>query len=71
MYKLNIKNLISNTLLVVSSVLLNPFSQAAAIDSTKEIVIDSKRQAADLKNKIASYLDDVKITQGSLVITAD
>jgi lipopolysaccharide export system protein LptA len=53
--------------------LLAPFSQAHAgkDDFNKEIVIVAKRQASDLKNKIASYIDDVKITQGSLSIEAD
>ena len=46
-------------------------AQAAKIDLEQEIVIKSQRQAGDLKNKIASYLDDVEITQGSLSIQAD
>ncbi|WP_286265067.1 lipopolysaccharide transport periplasmic protein LptA [Thalassotalea atypica] len=46
-------------------------AQAAKDDLEREIVIKSKRQAGDLKNKIASYLDDVVITQGSLTIKAD
>ena len=44
---------------------------AAKKDLTQEITIKSKRQSADLKNKIASYLDDVSITQGSISIIAD
>jgi len=46
-------------------------SHAAKKDLEQEITIKSQRQAADLKNKIASYLDNVSITQGSISITAD
>ncbi len=44
---------------------------AAKKDLSQEITIKSKRQSADLKNKIASYLDDVSINQGSISIIAD
>ncbi|MBL0710948.1 MAG: lipopolysaccharide transport periplasmic protein LptA [Colwellia sp.] len=44
---------------------------AAKTDLNQEITIKSKRQSADLKNKIASYLEDVSINQGSIAITAD
>ncbi|MDO6444790.1 lipopolysaccharide transport periplasmic protein LptA [Colwellia sp. 1_MG-2023] len=44
---------------------------AAKVDLNEEIKIDASRQAADLKNKIFSYIDDVVITQGSLTIKAD
>jgi len=44
---------------------------AAKTDLTQEITIKSKRQSADLKNKIASYLDEVSISQGSISIIAD
>lgn len=44
---------------------------AAKKDLNQEITIKSKRQSADLKNKIASYLDDVSISQGSISIVAD
>ncbi|PHR83437.1 MAG: lipopolysaccharide transport periplasmic protein LptA [Colwellia sp.] len=46
-------------------------ANAAKKDLNQEITIKSKRQSADLKNKIASYLDDVSITQGSISIIAD
>lgn len=46
-------------------------AQAAKKDLSQEITIKSKRQSADLKNKIASYLEDVSIRQGSIAITAD
>jgi len=46
-------------------------SFAAKKDLTEEITIKSKRQSADLKNKIASYLDEVSISQGSISINAD
>lgn len=44
---------------------------AAKKDLNQEITIKSKRQSADLKNKIASYLDNVSIKQGSISIVAD
>ena len=44
---------------------------AAKKDLDQEITIKSKRQSADLKNKIASYLDEVSIDQGSISIVAD
>jgi lipopolysaccharide export system protein LptA len=46
-------------------------ANAAKKDLNQEITIKSKRQSADLKNKIASYLDDVSIIQGSISIIAD
>ena len=47
------------------------FVNAAEVDFTQEIKIVAKKQSSDLKNKIASYMEDVKITQGSLNIEAD
>lgn len=55
--------------LLICSIAL-PIS-AAKNDLTQEITIKSKRQSADLKNKIASYLDAVSISQGSISINAD
>ncbi|QDP02873.1 lipopolysaccharide transport periplasmic protein LptA [Thalassotalea sp. PS06] len=57
--------------LLLSLVVLMPSAHGAQSDFEQEVVIQAKRQASDLKNKIARYLDDVKITQGSLTITAD
>ncbi|WP_052093711.1 lipopolysaccharide transport periplasmic protein LptA [Colwellia psychrerythraea] len=56
--------------LACSLVIFNP-AQAAKKDLEQEITIKSQRQSADLKNKIASYLDNVSIRQGSISITAD
>lgn len=64
------KNLAASVLLLTSMLSLGT-ANAAKADFEQEIKIDADRQAADLKNKIASYLDNVKITQGSLVIHAD
>ncbi len=47
------------------------FSEENKPDFEQEIVITSQSQAGDLKNKIASYLDNVLITQGPLTIKAD
>ena len=69
MYKLFIKKLLAN--IVAIPLIFVGGSQAAKLDLEQEIVIKSQRQAGDLKNKIASYLDDVEITQGSLSIKAD
>ncbi len=59
------------SLCLLTSAALSTTAQAAKKDLEQEITIKSQRQAADLKNKIASYLDDVKISQGSISITAD
>ena len=48
-----------------------PTLAASQVDFEQEIVIVAKKQSSDLKNKIASYMEDVKITQGSLKIEAD
>ncbi|MEY8252804.1 MAG: LptA/OstA family protein, partial [Colwellia sp.] len=56
--------------LTCSLVLFSP-AHADKTDLKQEITIKSQRQSADLKNKIASYLDNVSIRQGSLSITAD
>jgi len=67
-------NLSQNTFKVVAltcSLLLLSNAHAAKKDLEQEITIKSQRQAADLKNKIASYLDNVSIRQGSISITAD
>ena len=53
------------------AILLLGNTYAAKKDLTQEITIKSQRQAADLKNKVASYLDNVSIRQGSISITAD
>jgi lipopolysaccharide export system protein LptA len=67
-------NLSQNTFKILAltcSLLFLTNSHAAKKDLEQEITIKSQRQAADLKNKIASYLDNVSITQGSISITAD
>lgn len=67
----HIKNVGINILLASSLLGFINYAQAAKKDLNQEITIKSKRQSADLKNKIASYLDDVSISQGSIAITAD
>ncbi len=64
--KLNIIIAVCTTLISFS-----PNTYAASKDLKQEIKIKALRSSADLKNKIASYLDDVKITQGSISISAD
>lgn len=82
MYVLFIKRTIVNPLMAIKKIskslligsllygLTTPVI-AAKKDLTQEITIKSKRQSADLKNKIASYLDDVSISQGTISIVAD
>lgn len=65
------KKIIASIALLTASVSFSALTFAAEHDINQEIVIKSKRQAGDLKNKIASYLDDVIITQGTLTIKAD
>lgn len=66
-----IKNFTTAILLTSLIIGVSAPAFAAKKDLTQEITIKSKRQSADLKNKIASYLDDVSINQGSISILAD
>ena len=68
---MTIKTFITGILLTSLIFGLAAPAHAAKKDLNQEITIKSKRQSADLKNKIASYLDDVSITQGSISIIAD
>jgi len=58
--------LISSSLLIASSVLS---AQQSNLDL--EVKITAKSQASDLKTKILSYIEDVRITQGTVIITAE
>lgn len=68
---MTIKNIIKGVLLSSLLFTITAPVNAAKKDLIQEITIKSKRQSADLKNKIASYLDDVSINQGSISIEAD
>lgn len=70
-FKMTIKNCTTGILLTSLIFGLAVPANAAKKDLNQEITIKSKRQSADLKNKIASYLDDVSINQGSIAIMAD
>ena len=70
MYKPFLKRTTINCLLLIGASVL-PLASAAELDLKQEISINASRQAADLKNKIFSYIDDVVISQGSLKIKAD
>jgi lipopolysaccharide export system protein LptA len=59
------------TLVVIFNLIFLANANATKDDLTQQITIKSKRQSADLKNKIASYLDNVNIKQGSISISAD
>ena len=69
-FKCSFNNIFS-AIAISSSLFLLANAHAAKNDLEQEITIKSQRQSADLKNKIASYLDDVSINQGSIDITAD
>ena len=71
MMKANLIQKTVSVLAITSSLLFVSNTQAAKKDLEQEITIKSQRQAADLKNKIASYLDNVSIRQGSISIDAD
>lgn len=71
MMKANLSQNTFKVLALTCSLLFLSNSHAAKKDLEQEITIKSQRQAADLKNKIASYLDNVSIRQGSISITAD
>lgn len=46
-------------------------AHAEKADLNKVIEVSGERTAGDLKNKIFSYIDNVVITQGTLIINAD
>lgn len=71
MYKQYTKKTLVNYILFFITFLFCSNVVAKSDDFSQEIQIKAKRQSADLKNKIASYLDNVVITQGSLTISAD
>ncbi len=71
MYKQFIKNLKSNILIAVVGLITTTTVFAKKIDLAQELTIDANRQSADLKNKVFSYIDNVVIKQGTLIIKAD
>jgi lipopolysaccharide export system protein LptA len=71
MYKPFIKKLKTKAAYLAALILLAPLASAEKFDVEQEIKISSSRQAADLKNKIFSYIDNVIISQGTLTINAD
>lgn len=71
MYKPYTKKTLVNNILLSLAILFSGNIAAENDNFSQEIQIKAKRQSADLKNKIASYLDNVLITQGNLTISAD
>lgn len=71
MMKANFTPKALKTIVMTCGLCLLTTVHAAKNDLEQEITIKSQRQSADLKNKIASYLDKVSIQQGSISITAD
>jgi len=71
MYKRFTRNL-TLSLALCLTVATSPAVVSAEIsDFDQEVIIKSESQDGDLKKKIFSYIDNVVITQGSLVINAD
>jgi len=64
-------DLITKIFVLIFPIIFLTSANATKDDIAQQITIKSKSQSADLKNKIASYLDNVNITQGSITITAD
>ena len=71
MYKPFIKKLKNSLIGITACAILMPVVNAEKFNVDQEIKISSSRQAADLKNKIFSYIDNVIISQGSLTINAE
>ncbi|WP_076420116.1 lipopolysaccharide transport periplasmic protein LptA [Colwellia sp. UCD-KL20] len=65
------KKLKNSLLLLLLSSLASTSALAKKVDLNQELSIDASRQSADLKNKIFSYIDNVVIQQGTLIIKAD
>lgn len=66
-----IKKLKNSLICITACAILMPAVSAEKFNVDQEIKISSSRQAADLKNKIFSYIDNVIISQGSLTINAE
>jgi lipopolysaccharide export system protein LptA len=71
MCKQFIKKILINLIVLPTICLPALTTYAAKTDSERDISISAKRQESDLKNKIASYVGNVEISQGSLLIKAD
>lgn len=71
MYKPFTKKLKISLAFIATAICLIPAVNAEKFDVDQEIKISSSRQAADLKNKIFSYIDNVIISQGTLTINAE
>jgi len=71
MKKRLLKKTSASLLLLVTLVITPQVMSAGNTDLEQKIVITANRQAGDLKNKIASYIGDVVIEQGTLIIRAD
>jgi lipopolysaccharide export system protein LptA len=66
-----IKKITASLFFLVSLAFTPLVISADKLDIDQEIMISADRQAGDLKNKIASYIGDVVIKQGTLIISAD
>ncbi|MDN3653515.1 lipopolysaccharide transport periplasmic protein LptA [Thalassotalea ponticola] len=71
MYRQSLKNAINKLVIALPLCFVSHLSIAQQADFEQDIKIVAKKQATDLKKRIASYSGNVKITQGSLTISAD
>jgi len=65
------KQFIRLTASLLALMVYSPDLLASSSDFQKPITVDARTQSMDGKNKITRFKDNVKITQGSLVIEAD
>lgn len=65
------KQFIRLTASLLALIMFSPDLLASSSDFQKPITVDARTQSMDGKNKITRFKDNVKITQGSLVIEAD
>ena len=58
-------------LVLLVNIVILPSANASKEDIDQQITIMSQSQSVDLKNKVASYLNNVNIQQGSITIKAN
>jgi lipopolysaccharide export system protein LptA len=61
----------SNIILISIALLFSSLSFAGPDDFKKEIQVGSDRQFGSIKDKVMTFVDNVKVEQGSLLIEAD
>ncbi len=61
----------SNIILLSIALTFSSVVQAGPDDFKKEIQVGSDRQFGSIKDKVMTFVDNVKVEQGSLLIEAD